>query len=270
MRPRWAAGEDGMDETTRGHTTTFTRAARTRRMLDCLREGWSYRDVASVEGLSERRVRQIVAGHVRRCEPVDEDIHAALQIERLSFAVKIAGEKLATGDIRAIAPFIKAIDRLDVYQTRARKAAPRRPEAADALVVKALVDRLKDVVRSEAAAQAGSNPVAAPAPALEAEPAPPPIEPESPLAAEPPPVHLAEPAPPLAGPDGPLELAPPPVALAEPRPPLAGPESPLAVAAPPAVEAQPVPPPAPAPVAPPVAEPNMSNFAMSNYSPIFW
>ena len=62
-----------MDETTRGHTTTFTRAARTRRMLDCLSEGWSYRDVASVEGLSERRVRQIVAGHVRRSAPVDED-----------------------------------------------------------------------------------------------------------------------------------------------------------------------------------------------------
>ena len=99
MRPRWAAGEDGMDETTRGHTTSFTRAARTRRMLDCLREGWSYRDVASVEGLSERRVRQIVAGHVRRCEPVDEDVHAALQVERLGLAVKIAGEALAKGDI---------------------------------------------------------------------------------------------------------------------------------------------------------------------------
>ena len=83
-----------------------------------------------MEGLSERRVRQIVAGHVRRCEPVDEDIHAALQVERLGFAVKIAGEALAKGDIRAIAPFIKAIDRLDAYQTRARKAAPRRGRAS--------------------------------------------------------------------------------------------------------------------------------------------
>ena len=43
---------------------------------------------------------QIVAGHVKRCEPVDEDAHAALQVERLSFAVKIAGEALAKGDIR--------------------------------------------------------------------------------------------------------------------------------------------------------------------------
>ena len=159
MKPLWAAGEDGMDETTRGHTTTFTRAARTRRMLDCLREGWSYRDVASVEGLSERRVRQIVAGHVRRCEPVDEDVHAALQVERLGLAVKIAGEALAKGDIRAIAPFIRAIDRLDAYRTRARKAAPRPSPEADALVVKSLVDRMRRVRRGR---DGGGGPIARP------------------------------------------------------------------------------------------------------------
>ncbi len=282
-----------MDETTRGHTTTFTRAARTRRMLDCLREGWGYRDVASVEGLSERRVRQIVAGHVKRSAPVDADAHAALQIERLGFAVKVAGEALAKGDIRAIAPFIKAIDRLDAYQTRAPKAAPPQPSREpDALVVKALVDRVRRQVEAEAARSARSNPAAAAEPALVGEPSPPPIEPESPLAAEPPtlaaaepapplaepdrpldvatpPAILAEPAPPLAGPDGPLDLAPPPVPLAEPRPPLAGPESPFAAATPPAVAAQ-VTPPAPAPVAPPFAGPNLSKFAMSNFSPFFW
>ena len=60
-----------MDERPREHTTTFTRDARKRRMLDRLREGWGYRDVASVEGLSDRRVRQIVAGHVKRSEPVN-------------------------------------------------------------------------------------------------------------------------------------------------------------------------------------------------------
>ena len=192
-----------MDETTRGHTTTFTRAARTRRMLDCLREGWSYRDVASVEGLSERRVRQIVGEHVRRFEPVDEDIHAALQVERLGFAVKMAGEALAKGDIRAIAPYIKAIDRLDAYQTRARNAAPPASHEGDALVVKMLVDRIERGVKAEmaAAAAASPDPVAAHEPVIEAERAPPPIEPESPLAAEAP-ATAAEPAPPLAGPDG--------------------------------------------------------------------
>ncbi len=291
-QPPWAAGEDGMDERSRGHTTKFTRDARTRRMLDRLREGWGYHDVAREEGLSDRRVRQIVAGHVKRSEPVDADAHAALQIERLSFAIRVAGEKLATGDIRAIAPFIKAIDRLDHYQRLAPKAAPRRSQAADALVVKALVDRLRREVQSEAAPPAGSNPAAAPEPALEAQPSPPPIEPESPPAAAAPSLAAAEPAPPLAGPDSPLDVAPPPVPLAEPSPPLGGPEDPLEVAAPPVPLAEPSPPlagpdgpldvaappavavqcapPAPAPAAAPVARPNMSNFAFSNFSPFFW
>ncbi len=192
-----------MDETTRGHTTTFTRAARTRRMLDCLREGWSYRDVASVENLSERRVRQIVGAHLRRFEPVDEDIHAALQVERLGFAVKMAGEALAKGDIRAIAPYIKAIDRLDAYQTRARKAAPQPSHEGDALVVKMLVDRIERGVKAEmaaAAAAASPDPVAAQSPVIEAEPTPPPIEPESPVAAEAPSTAAAPvPPPPEVG-----------------------------------------------------------------------
>ncbi len=194
MRPPRAAGADGMDETTRGHTTTVTRAERTRRMLDCLREGWGYRDVASMEGLSERRVRQIVGAHVRRSQPVDEDIHAALQIERLEFAVKMAGEALAKGDVRAIAPYIKAIDRLDAYQTRARKAAPQPSQQADALVVEMLVDRIRLGVEAEMAAAKSPGPAAAPDPGLEAEAAPPPDAPESPAAAEGPAA-----APPLAG-----------------------------------------------------------------------
>ena len=259
-----------MDETTRGHTTTFTRAARTRRMLDCLREGWSYRDVASVEGLSERRVRQIVGEHVRRFEPVDEDIHAALQVERLGFAVKMAGEALAKGDIRAIAPYIKAIDRLDAYQTRARNAAPQASHEGDALVVKMLVDRIERGVKAEmAAAAAGTpDPVAAHEPVIEAERAPPPTEPESPLAAEAP-ATAAEPTPPLAVPDGPLDGAPSPDCWARPSPRLTGLERPLHAPGWLAV-GTPLAPPAPAPVGAPFAEPNMSNFAMTNYSPIIW
>jgi len=255
----------------RGQTTKFTREARTRRMLDRLREGWGYRDVARAEGLSHRRVRQIVAAHVKRRKPVDADAHAALQIERLSFAVKVAGEALAKGDIRAIAPFIKAIDRLDAYQTRTRNTArsPRSQEA-DALVVKALVDRLRREARSESAPAAGLSPAAAPEPALEAEPALPPIEPGGPLAAQTPPLAAAEPAPPLAEPDRLLAAETPPVILAESSPPPAGPDSPVDVGAPAAVEAEPNPPSAPVPVAPPFARPNMSNFAMSNIDPFFW
>ncbi len=51
-----------MDESAREPATTFTHAARTRRMLERLLEGRGDRDVAGAEGLSDRRVGQVVAG----------------------------------------------------------------------------------------------------------------------------------------------------------------------------------------------------------------
>ena len=63
-----------MDAWRRGSSTRFSRTARTRRMLERMREGWVYRDVTREEGFSERRVRQIVAEHVKRSESVDGEV----------------------------------------------------------------------------------------------------------------------------------------------------------------------------------------------------
>jgi hypothetical protein len=237
-----------MDEQQNEPTTKFTRDARTRRMLDRLRQGWGYRDLAREEGLSERRVRQIVAEHVKRCEPIAEDEHAALQIERLSFAMKVAGEALAKGDIRAIAPFLKAVDRLDRYQTMAREA-PRPSPEIDKLVIKTVYDRVRREIEAERSPTPGFYPASSWAPA--AEPSPP-IAHETPAVDETPAVAEA------------------PATAAEPAPPLAGPDGPIAPAAPGFAAAEPAPPPAPAAPAPRFAEPDMSNFAMSNYLPTFW
>ena len=42
--------------------------------------------------------------------------HAHLQLERLMPALRLAGEAIGRGDIRAIAPLIKVIDRMDRHQ----------------------------------------------------------------------------------------------------------------------------------------------------------
>ncbi|HEX9168908.1 MAG TPA: hypothetical protein VF886_08275, partial [Roseiarcus sp.] len=42
--------------------------------------------------------------------------HAHLQLERLMPALRLAGEAIGRGDIRAIAPPIKVIDRMDRHQ----------------------------------------------------------------------------------------------------------------------------------------------------------
>ena len=46
------------EERPRKRHTQFCRAARTQRILEKLREGWAYDDIAREEGLTGRRVRR--------------------------------------------------------------------------------------------------------------------------------------------------------------------------------------------------------------------
>jgi hypothetical protein len=180
------------EERPRKRHTQFSRAARTQRILEQLREGWAYDDIAREEGLTERRVRQIVAEFLKTREALGGAAHAHMQIDRLGRAMRVAGDALARGDIRAIGPFIRVIDRLDRYQTLAREKAARPSSAGDQMVFQALAARLKDQARAEleeerrreaeaAAASAGSaapepigNSAALAAPAVvEAEATPP-------------------------------------------------------------------------------------------------
>jgi len=101
--------------------TQFSRATRSKRILDRLREGWAYDEVAREEALTERRVRQIVAEYLKDRDAVESVTHAHMQIDRLGWAMRVAAEAMGEGDVRAIGPFIKAIDRLDRYQALARR-----------------------------------------------------------------------------------------------------------------------------------------------------
>ena len=104
-------------EKPRKRHTQFSRLARTKRILEQLREGWAYDDIAREEGISERRVRQIVTQFLKAREALEGATHAHMQIDRLGRAMRVASDALARGDIRAIGPFIRVIDRLDRYQT---------------------------------------------------------------------------------------------------------------------------------------------------------
>jgi hypothetical protein len=124
--------------------TKFSRAARMKRILDRLREGFAYDEVGREEGLSERRVRQIVGKYLEELEAVEGVTHAHMRIDRLGWAMRVAAEKMVRGDVRAIGPFIKAIDRLDCYQELARETTKKWPAAeADQLVMQELVARIR-------------------------------------------------------------------------------------------------------------------------------
>src|SRR5271165_2244700 len=76
------------NEQPRRRQTQFTRAARTKRILERLREGWAYDEVAREERLAERRVRQIVTQYLQEREPGSDADHAQMQIDRLGRALR--------------------------------------------------------------------------------------------------------------------------------------------------------------------------------------
>ncbi len=189
-----------MDEERPGRRQTrFSRAARTKRILERLREGWAYDEVAAEVGLKERRVRQIVTQFLKEREAVSGAAHAHMQLDRLGQAMRVAGDALSRGDIRAIAPFIRVIDRLDRYHALvAETAAPpeRVYTAGDQVVMDSIVARLRRGFLAEGLREAPKD---------DAAPAGPPPEPDGDSAALPPPVVAeAQDAPPAL-----LQSAPP-------------------------------------------------------------
>jgi uncharacterized protein YdbL (DUF1318 family) len=127
--------------------TAIAKAARTKRIFARLNEGWAYDEVARDERLSGRRVRQIVSQVLDRREVDGEGAHAHLQLGRLGPALRVALQAVAEGDVKAIAPLIKVLDRLDRYQkTAGATRAPRRkrPTAAgDELVMREVYRRIR-------------------------------------------------------------------------------------------------------------------------------
>jgi hypothetical protein len=90
---------------------------RRRRVFAWLREGLTYDEIAAEEGVSVSRIRQIVYEELRNRAVDSGAEHAKLQLDRLAPAVQLGAEAIAAGDVSAITPYLKAIDRLDRYQT---------------------------------------------------------------------------------------------------------------------------------------------------------
>jgi hypothetical protein len=90
---------------------------RRRRVFALLREGFTYNEIAAEEGVSASRIRQIVSQELQQRAVDSGAEHAKLQLDRLAPAIQLAAEGMAAGDISAITPYLKALDRLDRYQT---------------------------------------------------------------------------------------------------------------------------------------------------------
>jgi len=78
-------------ENTSKRQTRFTRAARAARILKKARDGFAYDDVAREEGITVRRVQEIVADEIERREA--GAAHANLRLDRLGYAIPAASPR---------------------------------------------------------------------------------------------------------------------------------------------------------------------------------
>ena len=125
------------------------RALRQGRVLARLREGWAYEEIARAEAVTVERVRDIVGEILGAREIDDESEHARLQIARLEMALKAAGEAVAAGNIRAISPYLRVLDRLDRYRGRAAASQKDGDEMRRKLLAK--LNRMAEARQEEKA-----------------------------------------------------------------------------------------------------------------------
>jgi hypothetical protein len=131
-----------------------SRAARTKRIFARLREGWAYDEIARDEGVSAERIRQIVS-EVLGKRVIDRGAdHAHLQLERLMPALRLVGEAIRRGELKAVAPLIKVIDRLDKHQVTVVAKHSYGPEERQRLLdkINRIAANLADVDSEPAAA----------------------------------------------------------------------------------------------------------------------
>ena len=132
----------------------YTKALRRERIFSWLQLGASYADLAREEGLSEQRVRKIVADALKRQEVDDLPDHALLQLVRLEGAHALTAETIAEGNLKAIGPYLQVLDRIDRY----RKAGARKKGYDDAARERLFAKMNRTVARLEAEARKSAEP----------------------------------------------------------------------------------------------------------------
>jgi hypothetical protein len=90
---------------------------RRKRIFARLREGASYEEIGAEECVSRERIRQIVSEVLQKRSVDSGADHAKLQLDRLLPAMQLGAEAIAAGDVSAIGPYLKVLDRLDRYQS---------------------------------------------------------------------------------------------------------------------------------------------------------
>ncbi len=141
----------------------YAKALRRERIFARLRLGWAYRDIAREERVSERRVRKIVSDALERQRVDTAQDHALLQLMRLETAHAVAARAIAAGDLKAIAPYLDVLERLDRHQKAAAAKHVYDDAARERLLAKMnrVAARIEAEKARKATKQTTANPPAA-------------------------------------------------------------------------------------------------------------
>lgn len=105
-------------------------AERKLRILERLTMGASVANIARVEKITIRRVRQIIADMLAKREADPPAGFVQLQIARLSDAMVVAHTMMMEGDLKAMDRMIKLTSELDRYHGFGRASVAAAPDAA--------------------------------------------------------------------------------------------------------------------------------------------
>ncbi|HLW90882.1 MAG TPA: hypothetical protein VKS78_06225 [Roseiarcus sp.] len=91
------------------------RALRRDRIFARLLEGQAVATIAAEEGVTARRVRQIVQESLARWDADPAKDYAGVQIARLEAALRLIELKIGEGDVRVVDKLVKVLGQLDKY-----------------------------------------------------------------------------------------------------------------------------------------------------------
>jgi hypothetical protein len=128
--------------------------SRARHVFARLMEGQSTREIAAAEGLSPRRIQQIVRNELKRREANPADDSVLMQVARLERALDLLGAQIDAGRATAALAFVRVIEMLSKLAAGPLHLAG--PDFRQLGAVAALTERLQrlDAAREVVAARA--------------------------------------------------------------------------------------------------------------------
>jgi len=106
------------------------KAERERKLMANLNAGISIAEIAAVDGVSERRIRQRVQEVLARRAPRPPAEYVALQVSRLNEALLVAYSAMGGQNLEAVDRVVKIVRELDRYHGLAAPDFLREPSVA--------------------------------------------------------------------------------------------------------------------------------------------